>query len=518
MTNLTPTTNSTKATIWLKRLFSTAIALIILLIAISGLMTFFSAPPSVPHPLLQGYNTKALQYSQDDLDTAAGHLSQILSVPTLASSESNLKPFTIIQGYFQSHYPAFHALARRRIMSGGSILYHWPGTSPDLKPSLWLAHMDVTQTTDPKDWLFPPFSGAITDAGIWGRGSLGSKTNIVAMLEALDRLARTGFKPQRSLYLAFSHDAKSKDDGNKSIKTQMEKEGLNFSYILDEGGYVTERFLPNIEKDVAFVGIAEKKHIDIQLSKKNTNNTAEVKKVNADSTEIRETDTDLLNAASKLESHTFDADSILLKPVLNMLSPYLPFKHRWVLSNQWLLSPVINKHVRENPHLNNMISTKISVNELDSTNNENKIAVTASILPSEKTENLVKNIKEIIDNESIEVTALYEPTEESVITPTEGAPYQLLWQSIEQTYKHSNKNTDKAGSEIIVAPILQVKPSSSLYYQGLSQHILRFSFLPLSPETKPSITTIDEHISQQGLENAIVFYYFFAKNSLVKFD
>lgn len=524
MTNLPFSSRFPLAKSWLKRLVYALIALGLLLLAAAGLMAFFSAPPSAPHPLLQGYNTKPPKYNQDDLNAAIGHLSQLLSVPTSPSqkesSQLSLKPFTVIQRHLQNNYPAFHALARRRIMADGSILYFWPGTNRQIEPALWLAHMDVKPASNAKEWLFPPFSGAVTDAGIWGRGSLANKTNLVAMLEALDSLARTGFKPQRGLYLAFSHDAESLNKGNKAISQLLKKEGTHFSYILDEGGYVTERFLAQIKQPIAFVGIAEKGRIDIEINQHDH----------------------LTPALDQLKGQHFKTDDTVLQLFLNSLAPYLSFKQRLAINNHWLLSGLVHRQAKANSYLHNMFTSSILVDEQVNTQN-GLIKISVSTLPKFKTEEtedsdkkeretLINRIEDAIEKEvkmqfdgGVKMIVSENSYKASDITPIEGKPYQLLWQSINQTYKNSftpDKQTKspskhKNSKDIIVAPILQLERSSSSFYQDLSQHILRFSYLPLSPETQSSLSGLDEHITKHDLRNAITFYYFLAKNTLIAY-
>ena len=41
---------------------------------------------------------------------------------------------------------------------------------------------------------------------IYGRGALDLKSNVIAILHAVDQLCTEGFQPQRSLYVAFGHD------------------------------------------------------------------------------------------------------------------------------------------------------------------------------------------------------------------------------------------------------------------------------------------------------------------------
>lgn len=536
MTNLPFSARFTQSAKWLKRFVYILVSLVLLLLAVTGLMAFFATKPSPPHPLLQGYNTQPPKYDDADLNAAIGHLSQLLSVPTditlppktTKNAPLEIKPFAAIQHQLQNYYPAFHALARRRILASGSILYFWPGTNNQLEPALWLSHLDVRPTPNAKEWMFPPFSGEITDAGVWGRGSLANKANLTAMLEALDSLARSGFKPQRGLYLAFSHDAESSNLGNQAISELLKKEGTHFSYILDDGGYVTERFLPQIEQPVAFIGIAEKGRISLHIDQ-HSNDQARI---------------------DSIQGQVFKTDDSLLALFLNSLAPYLSFKQRLAINNYWLFSGLIHKQAENNDYLHDMFTSKIQVEAFEHQQNAmTRISVDTFPISEEidsdqqdrarltqKIEGIISktvSTKELIVKASNQNTISETNYKASNITPIEGKPYQLLWQSINQTYKNSlkqaYKNSIKQGKKpassneyiatknMIVAPVLQLERSSASFYQELSKHILRFNYLPLSPETQISLSGVDEHITQRDLRNAMTFYYFFAMNTLIDY-
>lgn len=61
--------------------------------------------------------------------------------------------------------------------------------------------MEISQ-----EWQHPPFSGAVADGYIWGRGALDVKVTVVTLLEAATALLQQGYKPQRTLLFAFGQD------------------------------------------------------------------------------------------------------------------------------------------------------------------------------------------------------------------------------------------------------------------------------------------------------------------------
>src|SRR4029450_5611781 len=120
-----------------------------------------------------------------------------------------------------------------------SLLFTWRGQKTDLKPVLLMGHMDVVPA-DAQNWKYPPFSGAIADGYIWGRGALDDKSTVTGLLEAAEILTNQGFKPQRTVYLAFGHDEEiAGDQGAVKVAALLKTQGVQLEFVLDEGLAIT---------------------------------------------------------------------------------------------------------------------------------------------------------------------------------------------------------------------------------------------------------------------------------------
>jgi len=96
-----------------------------------------------------------------------------------------------------------------------------PGTAPienlyarvgDQRPNLVFAgHTDVVPPGDEKAWRHPPFSGAVEDSMLYGRGAVDMKGGIACFVAAaLDYLGANGGRPQRgSISLLITGDEES---------------------------------------------------------------------------------------------------------------------------------------------------------------------------------------------------------------------------------------------------------------------------------------------------------------------
>ena len=108
-------------------------------------------------------------------------------------------PFAALHDWLASTFPHARGVLEREKIGAASLLYTWPGSDASLQPVLLTSHLDVVPVPDPESWTHPPFAGVIADGFVWGRGTLDDKTGVVATIEAIDRLARQGFRPRRTV-------------------------------------------------------------------------------------------------------------------------------------------------------------------------------------------------------------------------------------------------------------------------------------------------------------------------------
>lgn len=107
----------------------------------------------------------------------------------------------------------------------------------DPGPTLcFLAHVD-TVLAEPSEWREDPWSGAITDGCIWGRGAIDMKSQLAAEAVAMARLAREGWRPQRgSLLLVSVVDEETGGEMGAGWLTREHPELVRCDLLLNEGG------------------------------------------------------------------------------------------------------------------------------------------------------------------------------------------------------------------------------------------------------------------------------------------
>lgn len=81
----------------------------------------------------------------------------------------------------------------------------WQGSDPKLKPLIISGHMDVVEA-NPKDWTRDPFTPVVEDGYLYGRGASDQKFSEILAMVGLMELRKGGFKPKRTIIIAFSGD------------------------------------------------------------------------------------------------------------------------------------------------------------------------------------------------------------------------------------------------------------------------------------------------------------------------
>ena len=87
----------------------------------------------------------------------------------------------------------------------GNVFARLAGADPDRGALLIHGHLDVVPA-DPSEWSVHPFSGAVQDGFVWGRGAVDMKDMVAMTLATARRFRRDGVVPPRDLVFAFFAD------------------------------------------------------------------------------------------------------------------------------------------------------------------------------------------------------------------------------------------------------------------------------------------------------------------------
>jgi acetylornithine deacetylase/succinyl-diaminopimelate desuccinylase-like protein len=90
----------------------------------------------------------------------------------------------------------------------GNVFVRLPGSDPTRGALLIHGHLDVVPAVA-ADWSVHPFSGAVSDGYVWGRGAVDMKDMCGMMLAVARHLKRAAIVPPRDLVFAFVADEES---------------------------------------------------------------------------------------------------------------------------------------------------------------------------------------------------------------------------------------------------------------------------------------------------------------------
>src|SRR5918993_278919 len=86
-----------------------------------------------------------------------------------------------------------------------NVFCRLPGADRERGALLVQGHLDVVRA-EPAEWSVHPFSGAVQDGYVWGRGAVDMKDMVAMSLALARRLKRGGNAPQRDIIFAFLAD------------------------------------------------------------------------------------------------------------------------------------------------------------------------------------------------------------------------------------------------------------------------------------------------------------------------
>ncbi|MFR9801994.1 M20/M25/M40 family metallo-hydrolase [Pseudonocardia sp. RS010] len=86
-----------------------------------------------------------------------------------------------------------------------NVFCRLPGADPERGALLVHGHLDVVPA-EPSEWSVHPFSGAVQDGYVWGRGAVDMKDMVAMTIAVARQFTREGFVPPRDIVFAFLAD------------------------------------------------------------------------------------------------------------------------------------------------------------------------------------------------------------------------------------------------------------------------------------------------------------------------
>lgn len=451
------------------------------------------------------WNSQSKQPEAQDQDLlineelAIDHLSKSVQFKTISTedpSDIDYREFDAFLEFLSATYPTVYEQLEVEVINDYSLIYKWQGTDSSLPPIGLAGHYDVVPVAENSDstWEQLPFSGAIDDQYIWGRGTLDDKVGVIGILEAVDYLLQEKFQPAQDTYLFFGHDEEiGGENGAAKITAYFKKNKIQFDYILDESGAIVENMVPGVKNPVGVIGIAEKGSAVATLT---------VNGSGGHSSQPKSTTTigRLAKAIANLEETQFPATiEGPTKELFEFTAPEMNMAYKYIFENQWLFKPIIQKILLDKPATAAVTRSTIAPTIIHAGEKDNILPETATaiinirVMPGDTMKSLKKEMEKIINDPQVEL--MLEGDESSKVSSTTSKGFK----AIQQAAKNTNEN-------VITAPYMMIGASDAKHYNKVATDAYRYLPIEMEEDGLERMHGTDERIKKEAFINAIKFY------------
>lgn len=503
-------------------------------------------------PNLSPQDKKVEQFIKDKVESPEYHkeiidkLTGIVQIPSESYDElgyigedERWDVFYQIEDYIKAKYPTVFKNVKFDHANTHGLILTWEGSvSPsEAKPILMLAHQDVVpvlaDTVD--DWTHPPYSGFYDGEIIWGRGATDDKGYLISIIESLDLLIKSGFKPKRSVILAFGCDEEISGENcgrpiSDFLHNRYGDDGIYL--IMDEGSVGLQR---EFDQSFAMVSVAEKGYLDIGINVTSTGG-------HASTPPDHSTIGIMSEIITEIENHPFSGRVTKENPMFNYLecaavhapeSSY-PSEARKILHKVAQGDINAEKQLAQQlDHMRYYFRTSQSVGKINGGVKINaipeavttyvnlRLAVESSVVQvQEHYEKLIKPIVEkhgmlfegfnsTHDSSEVKKVTLFgvDALEPAPVSPLDADQFKILSGTIKNTLK------PLAGDdELIVTPYLMPANTDTKFFWNVSKNIYRFTPINLVQSLNRAHTT-DEFIRAEEFVREPLFFASLILNS-----
>lgn len=471
------------------------LSILVVVAAVVGVRTSTFAPANVA----DGRDVKLAAAPAYDLDAAVRHLSEAAQIRTISNQDpaaNEVAEWDRLHAWLASTYPAGHGAMQRTILPNRTLVYHWPGSDASLAPVILMAHQDVVPVTPGTegDWKYPPFAGTIADGAVWGRGTVDDKGSLVGLFEALDALAKSGFKPKRGIYLVSGHDEEAGGSGALAAAAKLKAEGVKAIYTLDEGSIVLTD-TPVIDGPAIMIGIAEKGYGTLKV-------TAPAPGGHSSMPPAETGVTTLAKAVLAIAGKPFPLE--FRGPGASMIEALAAKKGgatKMAVANQWLFRRSLKNRLGAAPTTAAAFHTTIAPTMLEGSPKENVLPQSANALinyriaPWNSSADVMARAKEAVGDIKVDLAWVKPPREPSRVSSTSS-----------QGWKWIAAAARADAPDAVLTPTLVVAGTDSRSMEPVSEDVYRFMPMHFSLKESAMIHGTNEHMAIDSFKRMIDFY------------
>jgi carboxypeptidase PM20D1 len=448
-------------------------------------------------PLSSDTGATAPLVSKND-SALAEHLAGAIRIRTVSYQDSTPRRAALaeLHAYLARVFPLTHSTLEREVVGDGSLLFKWAGTDATLEPIVMMAHLDVVpvEPGSERAWTHPPFSGAVADGFIWGRGTMDDKSGVVSLLEAVEQLIGEGVRPRRTVYLAFGGDEEIAGRGATDVIAVLRSRGVRPLVAIDEGSALVHGVIPGTSRPIGLIGVAEKGYASVELSVAGTGGHSSMP---PPQTAVGV----LAHAIDRLESHQMRARlNSASAEMFDRVGREMSLPYRIVMANLWLTRPVLLRMLSSAPTTNAGIRTTTAATVIQGSPKDNVLPIRARaivnfrIVPGETPDDVLRHVRTTVDDPRVAIRLSGNPNPPSPVSSTSSGSYRILARTIRAL-----------DPEAIVAPSLVIGATDARHYAGYARDVYRFLPLPVGPDDLARIHGINERVGVRDFGRAVAF-------------
>lgn len=380
---------------------------------------------------------------------------------------------------------------------GGSFLLRWKGRDSSAAPVMFMNHQDVVDA--PGEWKYPPFSGAVAEGKVWGRGTLDTKGGLWGMLQAADELASEGFVPRCDVYFESACNEETSGAGAQAIAAELERRGLRFAMVLDEGGMMLHDPIGGADATFAMIGVGEKGCSDLKFIARDNGGHASTPGKNTPLVRLGK----FMAAAERLNPMLFPAEiAPAVKEMLRRMAPTMkkgPLRD--ACGNIDRLEPVLKRIMPAvSATAGAMLKTTLAFTMAGGSNGTNVLPHEAWVIGNMRFshhqggEDSRRAVRELAAKYNIE-TEVLDAGVDSPITDFNGEAFKKIEAAVTKVFPG-----------VIPSPYLMTGASDSRFFARVCDDCIRFVPFLISDEQMASIHTVNENVDVSTLAPAVDFY------------
>ncbi|WP_237089555.1 M20 family peptidase [Nocardioides dokdonensis] len=436
---------------------------------------------------------------------AVGKLQALVRIPTVSHrdpAQVDTAAFDAFLEELERQFPLLHEhLHLTRVHTHG-LLLHWRGSS-DERPVVLMAHLDVVPVEG--EWQHPPFSAAIADGCIWGRGTLDDKGCLVGICEAVETLLERGHTPAQDLWLSFGCDEEVFGLAAPLAVAELRQRGVRPWFVLDEGGAIASEAFPGVGAPIGVIGVTEKGTTSVELRAEGRGGHASTPARNGPTARIA-------RAITALERAPLPAS--LPGPTIELfrrLAPHAPLPLRPLMARADRLRPVLTRALlAAGPETAAMARTTVAVTTLSGSPALNVIASTARagvnlrLMVGDTVSDVLAHVRRTV-GDGVEVDVL-ESGEASPVSPYSVVDGAGGYTEVDEAFALLEDTITEVFPDAVPAPYVMMAATDSRHFTAICERVYRFAPFRMTKAQRESIHSYDEHLGVEAFLDGVDWY------------